>query len=237
MESKSNVWNIRQLVLLARKKLKKLNDDSNGQFLDKQTLIKFLDYLELIPDLSSLLTTSLTQELQSDTKRELFSLLVKKLEEISLKTTSVHAFEILEPFEATLTFWKEIFCLIRNTNESLVSRAQVEFMKTHDKLPDKLEIECFGAFEVLEPIFTAVITSLLNQVAKTQLTLTSDFMAVVLLGFAYAGLSNLSELNLISEEIKLHLVYLLLSPFSKMGQSLSSKLPKNVTKVGFLLFI
>lgn len=231
LESNLHLWNVHQLILLAKKNLRKLNDDSVDQLLENEILIKFLNYLEFIPQLSSLFTLTMTHELQADQEKEFLPLFNKKLQDATQKTTSIHAFDSLEPFEATLTFWKEIFCLVQNTNELHISNTQTNFMKSHDKLPDQTDTFCFEEIKVLKPIFNTVITSLLNQITKTQLTLTSDFMAVILLDFAHAGLSSLSESNLISEELKLHLFYLLLAPFCKMGHSLSSKLPKNVAKV------
>ncbi|XP_063698186.1 serine/threonine-protein kinase ATR-like [Culicoides brevitarsis] len=229
-QNKSDEGNIRQFVLLAKKTLKKLNDDHDGDLISKQNIIPFLEYLEILPELSSLFAPLIVSEVKSTGESELLTNLVKFIEDAAQKTTSTHNFTSLEALEASLMYWKEIFCLIQAVNEQNLRQSQVSYMKKNDKLPENMDFCCLEALKVLKPSVSAVVTSLLNQISKTQLTLTSDFMAVVLLDFAFAGLKGLLEANFITEEPKMFLFYLLLSPFCCIGSALSSKLPQNIVK-------
>uniref|UniRef100_A0A336KU49 Serine/threonine-protein kinase ATR n=1 Tax=Culicoides sonorensis TaxID=179676 RepID=A0A336KU49_CULSO len=228
LESKPNSWEVRQLGCLAKRTLKKLNDDSNQSIVDKKLLIQYINFLEIFPELCSLFVGTVTKELENNSEKELFSVLTQNIIEFSKKTISIHSIDEYEEMENILRYWKEIFCLFGNINECFTHHAQLEYMDMHDKFPFYLGIRCCDQIKQFKAIFNEVIASILNKISTTKLNLSTQFMAVVLMDFLYAALRNLSETSLISDEIQVNLMYFFLSSFCKTGKILSDKLPKNI---------
>lgn len=230
LNSNHDSWQICKIAKLGVTQLIKINNSTNGQAIHSDVLYELLEYVQMIPDLFGLFILPVMLELETNNHDLLISI-QEKIKQLASKTKNI-SFTTTEKLEENLIEWSAICMFIYGSIDLLKSKMQRLHIEKQGCVKDvhNIEFPRIQKLESINPIVSEILISLVNLVLTSKIQASMEFMAVILLDFAFHAYSVGEVVNL-PENLQLDLMYILLSPLCTKNQILNGKLPKTITEV------